>query len=209
MWTASLVTVLLAALPLSHATPAITVRHMEEQVEKRQSTTQLPKMNITAWDASTSVACTTQLQKLNGVASNSAGMAVCYNLPFLDNSTGLFQADLRLYQISAPSGNFAGVPAQDVTVGLQYFGATVQPLNVTAMSVKREEFAEGYGLGGGLKALTWPVTRDVDAELMSLIVSRQASVPTLVQSYEFVGQVNKTLFAGVTTTYALHSFIFH
>lgn len=206
MRTAAFAAVLLAAIPLIDASPSLTVRHMEEQVEKRQSTTQLPKMNVTAWDASTSIACTTELQKLNGKASNPAGMSVCYNLPFLDNSTGLFQADLRLYQIAPASGDFAGVPAQDVTVGLQYFGATVQPLNMTALALqKRIEFGESWG-AGTLKSLSWPVTRDVDSQLINEIVGRQASVPVLVQSYEFVGQVNKTLFAAVTTTYVFPRF---
>jgi hypothetical protein len=210
MWTSTLSLALLA-LPLIDATASpIVVRHMErrDDIHARQSTTQLPKMNITAWNAEASSACVTQLSKLNGKASNDAGMAVCYNLPFLDNSTGLFQADLRLYQIAKPAGDFLDVPAQDVSVGLQYFGATVQPLNMTAMAAKKRdlEFAQGYGISGGLKSLSWPVTRDVnevekrDVELMEQLWGRQTQVPTQIQGYMFVGQVNRTLFAKLTTT---------
>jgi len=145
---------------------------VEERVERRQSSP--PQMNVTMWDEQTEAACSTALMMLNGVASNPAGMAVCYNLPYLDNSTGLFGADLRLYMISGPSGDFSGVPAQNVTVGLQYFGASVQTINPSELK-KRDSYS-------------WP-----SGESEREIEQRAAMTPSLVQSYAFIGQINKDL----------------
>jgi hypothetical protein len=73
-----------------------------EPLERRQeSTSQIPAMNVSQWDANTTSACTTSLEALNGRPSNPSGMAVCYNLPFLNETTGIFQADLRLYMVGA------------------------------------------------------------------------------------------------------------
>lgn len=146
---------------------------VEERAERRQSSS-TPQMNVTAWNEQTEAACNTALMMLNGVASNPAGMAVCYNLPYLDNSTGVFQADLRLYMISNPSGDFSGVPAQNVTVGLQYFGASVQTINPSELE-KRD-------------VRSWPST-----ESESEIEKRAAMTPSLVQSYAFIGQINMNL----------------
>lgn len=145
---------------------------VEERVERRQSSP--PQMNVTMWDEQTEAACSTALMMLNGVASNPAGMAVCYNLPYLDNSTGLFGADLRLYMISGPSGDFSGVPAQNVTVGLQYFGASVQTINPSELK-KRDSYS-------------WP-----SGESEREIEQRASMTPSLVQSYAFIGQINKDL----------------
>lgn len=37
------------------------------------------------------------LSNLNGQASNPSGVAVCHYLPFLDNQTDVFQAELLSY----------------------------------------------------------------------------------------------------------------
>lgn len=144
---------------------------VEGLLERRQS---LPsKMNVTLWDEQTAAACNSSLMALNGFASNPAGMAVCYNLPYLDNSTGLFQADLRLYMISVPTGDFSGVPPQNVTVGLQYFGASVQTINPSEL--KRD--------------LVFRLSRRGGIELER----RAVMTPSLIQAYAFVGQINKDL----------------
>lgn len=146
---------------------------VEERVERRQSSS-TPQMNVTMWNEQTEAACITALLMLNGIASNPAGMAVCYNLPYLDNSTGVFGADLRLYMISDPSGGFSDVPAQNVTVGLQYFGASVQTINPSEL--KKRDFS------------SWPSTKSESG-----MGKRAATTPTLVQSYAFIGQINHNL----------------
>lgn len=79
------------------------------------------------------------LSNLNGQASNPSGIAVCYNLPFLDNTTGVFQAELRMYNVSAPIDPWVGVTAADVSMTLSYLGATVQ--NMQGNFAKREVVA--------------------------------------------------------------------
>lgn len=146
-----------------------------EPLERRQTPT-IPStgMNMTEWDATTQAACTTQLEALNGVASNPSGMAVCYNLPYLDSANGVFEADLRLYMVSAPSGAFVNIASSNVQVGLSYNGATVSAVNASSL-VKRAD---------ATSLISWP--RAVD-------LSKRAMVPSLVQSYAFVGQVNQNL----------------
>ncbi len=149
-----------------------------EPVQRRQSTTGEGMVNVTAWDAQTAAACTAQLQNLNGVASNPSGLAVCYNLPFLDNTTGVFEADLRLYMVAAPTGGFADIPSSNVQVGLVYDGATVSAVN--ASSLKRRSDL--------VSLISWPRGEEG-------VQKRQAMIPALVQSYSFVGQINQNLLA--------------
>ncbi|KAL3960641.1 hypothetical protein ACCO45_005758 [Purpureocillium lilacinum] len=58
-------------------------------------------INATAWDAVTDAACVDALAALTR-STNPSGNCLCYNLPSLDTATGVFEADLRLYRISAP-----------------------------------------------------------------------------------------------------------
>lgn len=146
-----------------------------EPVQRRQAAAATPSLNVTAWDAMTTTACTTALEALNGQASNPSGMAVCYNLPSLDNSTGKFKADLRLYMIGSPTGDFANIAAQNVNVGLNYNGATVRVINATTL-MKRVDVTS---------LISWP--RAVDVE------KRQTVIPVLSQTYAFAGQVNANL----------------
>jgi len=138
--------------------------------------------NVTAWDQQTAAACTSTLEALNGVASNPAGMAVCYNLPYLDNTTGVFEADLRLYMIAPPTGAFATISSANVQVGLAYNGATVSPVN--ASSLKRSATDNAVSL------ISWRRG-----------IQKRVETPTLVQAYAFVGQINPTLLATNMGTY--------
>jgi len=129
-------------------------------------------INMTAWENMANEACIRALRNLP-VASNPSGTCVCYNLPALDNSTGTFEADLRLFQISAPTGAFAGIPQENIQVGLSYRGASVSPVSV-------EDAARAIQ---GTQGLT----------------RRQATNngdPRLLQKYLFVGQIDKSAMEG-------------
>ncbi|CAN8101955.1 unnamed protein product [Discula destructiva] len=91
--------------------------------------------NMAAWDAQVNAACTAALSKLSQ-ATNPSGTCTCYNLPVLNNATGAFEADLRLYQISAARDDFAGIPANQVQVSLSYNGASVSPVSASTASTK-------------------------------------------------------------------------
>lgn len=116
--------------------------------------------DLAAWDTETSALCEQHLSQLN-VATNPSGTAICYNLPSLDTTTGTFMADLRLYQVSTPSGDFAGIAPEEIQVGVQYDGASVSPINQTINARSVED----------------------------MLSKRQAVTPTLLQSYMMVGQV--------------------
>lgn len=88
-------------------------------------------INMTAWDAQANAACRAALSKLPQ-ATNPSGTCTCYNLPALNNATGAFEADLRLFQISAARDEFAGIPANQVQVSLSYNGASVSPVSSAA-----------------------------------------------------------------------------
>lgn len=148
-----------------------------EDVEKRATQSAPTNGNLTMWEAQTSAACTTALAMLNGVASNPSGMAMCYNLAFLDTKTGVFQADLRLYKISSPTGDFSSVPDQNVSVAVQFTGASFSAVDPSSLTPAKRSM------------ISWPsVRRDGKLE------ERQSSI-TLQQTYALVGQINKNLVA--------------
>jgi hypothetical protein len=162
------------------------VESIVEPIERRQPG---PTMNVTEWDAQTMAACTSALEMLNGKASNDAGMAVCYNLPFLDNSTGVFQADLRLFMISAPTGKFANIPNENISVALSYIGATASSLNTSSIGRRDER----------VSLISWPRNKRE---------KRQNAVPMMQQAYAFVGQINKDLVGTDMQAYVYyHTFV--
>jgi len=91
----------------------------------------------TKWNAQAEQACMTSVMDLKGKASNPAGLAVCYNVPYLDEAKGTFEAELRMYNISMPSGDFVGITPAMMMVTLQYQGATIQASN-GSLPVKRD-----------------------------------------------------------------------
>jgi hypothetical protein len=154
---------------------------VERSVEPRQSTA--TALKATAWNAEATAACISALTNLNGVASNPAGMAVCYNLPFLDNTTGTFEADLRLYMIGQPTGDFTGVPSQNVTVGLQYANASAETIDPNELMRRNLEFS----------LLSRPIKARDGA------VKRQAMVPVMIQMYALKGQIDQNLLTSTMT----------
>ena len=74
-------------------------------------------------------ACMKALTAMNGNASNPSGMAVCYNVMMMDNTTGVFQADVRLFKISDPTGDWSTLDMSKVSTSLSYLGASVSREN--------------------------------------------------------------------------------
>jgi hypothetical protein len=160
-------------------------------------------MDMAAWDRETAAACTARLAALDA-ASNPSGTAICYNVPMLNNQTGRFLADLRLYRISDPTGSFAGVLPQNLGVGVAYNGARVlrvdnttdegdialaarafsDRLDVGVVGVARAvEGGEGEGEGEGE-----PTEADAHA---GAPLTRRDSNPQLLQTYSFKGQIDE------------------
>ncbi len=134
--------------------------------------------DLQKWETETRAACQATLQNLNGQASNPSGLAVCYNLPFVDNSTGVFQAELRLYNVSAPIDPWVGVTTADVSLELSYLGATVQ--NMAGNFSKR--------------AVSYPPIRTRSSS--GLLIERQtisAGSMTDFKTLMYVGRINSNL----------------
>jgi hypothetical protein len=99
-------------------------------------------LDMAAWNDAANTACRDALRGLQ-LASNPSGACVCYNLPLLNNSTGTFEADLRLYQLSQPTGAFEGIPQDRIEVELSYNGASVS--EVTQQAATRVKVRQDNG----------------------------------------------------------------
>ncbi|KAI9831492.1 MAG: hypothetical protein M1826_003382 [Phylliscum demangeonii] len=92
------------------------------------SATAAPSRNdstTTAWEAQTSAACVKAVTALNGQTQSASGIVVCHNIPSLDNSTGAFHGDLRLFRAAAPQGAWAAVADADISIGVSFVGASI------------------------------------------------------------------------------------
>ncbi|XDG09786.1 hypothetical protein ABKA04_009401 [Annulohypoxylon sp. FPYF3050] len=134
----------------------------DDSLRRRQTTT-TADTNLTQWNTDTSAACESALSQLSA-ATNPSGTAVCYNLFSLDTNAGTFMADLRLFQVSTPSGDFQNIPPNEISVGLQYNGASVSPVSSTNQS----------------------------ASASSSVGKRQTTAPSVLQTYMFIGQIDKS-----------------
>lgn len=123
-----------------------------------------------------------QMTSLGGTVQNPTGMAVCYNVPFMDSKSGVFEAELRVYTISQPTAEFVGVTAKEMMVSLAYLGATVQRTNGTMLAQMPNEPA--------------PARREIsEAELNARaeLEKRQAQAPQELAVLTYVGQMNSNV----------------
>lgn len=94
-------------------------------------------IDTTQWNAQASTACMNAIGMLNGNASNPTGLVACYNVPYLDQTNGTFEAELRIYNVSMPTGQWVGVTASEMMVALNFQDATIQASN-GLVPVKRD-----------------------------------------------------------------------
>jgi hypothetical protein len=140
-------------------------------------------VNTTQWSAEAEQSCMTAVMNLKGKSSNPAGLAVCYNVPYLDEQKGVFEAELRMYNVCAPTNDFVGVAPSDMMVTLSYQGATIQQSN-GQVPVKRDLIER--------QLLTAPsgVAMGPSGSMPGGIM-----MPVEVAVRQYVGQVNKDLMA--------------
>ncbi|KAL6704909.1 hypothetical protein ACN47E_007454 [Coniothyrium glycines] len=143
--------------------------------------------DLAKWEEQTRAACMSTLGNLNGQASNPSGIAVCYNLPFLDTKTGVFQAELRMYNVSAPIDPWKGVTLGDVSMTLSYLGATVQ--NMAGNFTKRD--------------LSWPPIRVREPNDGLLVERQNIDSMTELKVLMYVGRVNSNLMGSAMTQKSL------
>jgi hypothetical protein len=70
-------------------------------------------------DSILSEACNQAVFPIKSVL-NDAGILACYNIPFLNTRTGVFESDLRLFSFSSSKGAFANVESKDINVEISY-----------------------------------------------------------------------------------------
>ncbi|KAJ0158696.1 hypothetical protein CTA2_11068 [Colletotrichum tanaceti] len=144
-------------------------------------------INMTAWEVETSHKCIDALSHLDQ-ASNPSGTCICYNLPSLDAKTGVFEADLRLYKVSEPNGDFSGIPPQNIQVGLSFNGASVSPVSADRIRA------------------TIP-RRDVSFEVDWSRLQKRVLTPQILQTYLFVGQIDQVRMAPPMSMSLLESLV--
>lgn len=124
--------------------------------------TAIEELDLQAWAKETTEKCISRLNSISK-ASNPSGIVVCYNLPFLSTDSGVFAADLRLYQVSVAEGNWSSVGG-NIDVSLMYNGAAVQLRNESTEEAAATESASASTTG-----------------------------PEKVQEFHFIGQIDKLL----------------
>lgn len=83
----------------------------------KRATSAASTFDAQAFNQTAAEACTDAVSSYS-TAVNPSGIVACYNIAFWDNSTGVFQTDVRFYQKSDPVGEFTGVQPSDYTLSV-------------------------------------------------------------------------------------------
>jgi hypothetical protein len=146
---------------------------VERSIERRapQSSGSLVPSSSGDMNETISSACVDTLSQISTI-SNQAGILACYNILQSNTDLGIFQADLRLYQMQQPSGPFAGVPSGQMLVNLIYPSSTSFNVLIKRSLTKRQASMselQQYSLQGTFtKALE--LSKLNETELMALMV---------------------------------------
>ena len=137
-------------------------------------------IDTTQWDAQASAACMNAIDMLNGNSSNPTGLIACYNVPYLDQNNGTFEAELRIFNISMPTGQWVGVTASQMMVALSFQDATIQASD-GLVPVKRDMDFQP------LLKRQMTTTSSMMATTTSMMTPSQVAIRT------YVGQIHQNL----------------
>lgn len=84
-----------------------------------------PAADPATWNNEAGQKCAEAVAKLNGKANNPSGLTACYNIPFLDDTKGMFEAEVRIFNVSVATGDFVGVNQGTMMLNLQYSNASL------------------------------------------------------------------------------------
>lgn len=138
-------------------------------------------INLESWNQETERACQDSLKKLQ-IATNPSGTCICYNLPSLDTTSGVFEADLRVYKFNEPNGAFAGIAPSQIGVGLMYLGASVSPVSADTMRNLSANAAPNQAQR----------RQEVTSENGTISQPEGGADLELLQQYLLVGQIDNT-----------------
>jgi hypothetical protein len=132
-----------------------------------------PSVDPAAWNVEADQSCQVAVDQLNGKSSSVSGMAACYNVPFLDTVKGTFESELRIYNVSVPSGNFAGTTLGSMSISMTYTNAAFSEFNgsLAARSIEEPQ-----------------------------IFKRGIMEGQLVSIKKYIGQIDPAIFNSSTTT---------
>lgn len=131
--------------------------------------------------------------------TDDSGMAACFNINFFDNSTGQFQANMLLFKLASPAGNWSSLQPGSVHLALSFPGATASTMPSTANTnqkpASRRSLApragpmmlEAYTLLGSISA-----PFNGSAALMNSTAMRAALTPVITLMATSVGSMNLT-----------------
>jgi hypothetical protein len=109
-----------------------------------------PTFDEAAFNRSATTACADAVNNYTA-AINPSGLVACYNIAVWDNTTGVFQTDVRLYQKSAANGSFEGLAPSDFSMSFSIAEATLSaPMmmttneSVTANTSATGQFVLGF-----------------------------------------------------------------
>lgn len=128
-----------------------------------------------SWDRTTEAACLKGFHDHGDTTSSPSGIAACYNIKYFDDTTGVFQADLRLYRISPATGDWAKIRSDGVSIKLSCKGASIATGKM--QMGKRDDRSE-----------TW-------SQVQKLRVFRRStpSSPKMLQQMDFYGEIREDL----------------
>ncbi|KAK2756815.1 hypothetical protein FQN54_005261 [Arachnomyces sp. PD_36] len=155
-----------------------------------------------AFNSTATEACLRPLQDMTSVV-NPSGMAACYNIPFLDNATGVFEADIRLYRITQPNSEFTGIQPTDLSLGVM--------IPKASLSNPRALGAGSSGTGtaadtGGMKLLEeFQHVGQINTDLMVGTLDEQSLrillTPNITVSAQNNGKLVETTLSSDTISY--------
>lgn len=119
-----------AALLLIAGTTASYIPAYTIDIARRQSdTSNTSKTNgldsTPEFNNAASAACLSALSNMPGEPESASGVSLCYNVPFLDNSTGVFRASLKLYKVAEPRGRWANITLSDIVPSVAWSSASM------------------------------------------------------------------------------------
>lgn len=112
--------------------------HASNSIDRRDRTTLFDEQEF---NQTATVACHKALDGQSSVV-NPSGLAACYNVAFLDSTTGAFSADVRIYKISEGTDEFEGIPCSSYMMELQMSQATLADSDRVNDELKGTEASE-------------------------------------------------------------------
>lgn len=130
-------------------------------------------IDMAKWDSDTSAACMKALSQITA-ATNPSGTSVCYNLMSLDSTpgSGRFMADMRLFLVSAPSGEFSGVSPTDVAARVAFAGASVMLVSNTASNNTAQKLMGRQSITAPTLIRTYMLAGTIDSDKLAAKVDK-------------------------------------